>query len=67
MKGHNVGRTFARQVDGAETGQAYILSLKDGDNSIFIYGGANTAHKETLTELEADWVQGIKGAKYLLL
>ena len=27
--------------EGVKTGQAYIMSLPSGDNSIFIFGGAN--------------------------
>lgn len=41
--------THAKLIEGVETGQAYIMSLKNGDNSIIIVGGANAHHNPHMT------------------
>ena len=64
----NVGVNHTKLLeDGVPSGQAYIMSLKSGDNSIIIVGGANTHYKEGLTALDEDWVKAIKSSKVLLL
>jgi len=39
-----------------DTGRAYIMSLKNGDNSIIIVGGANAHYPDGMTELDPNWV-----------
>lgn len=41
-------------------GQAYIMSLKDGNNSIIIVGASNCAYDPKMTELSPDWQEAIK-------
>ena len=44
-------------------GQAYIISLKDGNNSIIIVGGTNAAYDPHMTELDKEWTETIKKGK----
>jgi hypothetical protein len=46
-------------------GQAYILSLKNGDNSIIIVGGSNAAYDPNMNELDEKWTQAIKSSNGL--
>jgi len=39
-----------QQIGGVATGQAYILSYADGNNSIVIIGGANMAYPEKFND-----------------
>jgi hypothetical protein len=50
-----VGTKYAKLLKEEETGKAYIMSLKNGDNSIIIVGGANTAHRKDMKELDGEW------------
>ena len=44
-------------------GQAYIMSLKNGDNAIFINGAANSAYDPNMKNLDDDWEQAIRKSK----
>lgn len=44
-------------------GQAYILSLKDGNNSIIIVGASNAAYDPNMTELDPSWAKAVKNSK----
>ena len=46
-----------------DIGRAYILSLKDGNNSIIIIGGANSAYDSKMTELDPKWAESIRKGK----
>ena len=48
------------------TGQAYILSLKNGSNSIVINGAANEAYDPKMTELDPAWAEAITSCKFRL-
>ena len=63
----HVGTNNAKLFDGIDTGQAYILSLKSGDNAIFIYGAANCHYDKDLKELDPKWVEVIAKSKILVL
>jgi hypothetical protein len=41
-------------------GQAYIMSLKNGNNSIIIVGASNAAYDPNMTELYPEWEEAIK-------
>lgn len=41
LKEHNVDMKYCKVLEGSSTGQAFILSYPDHDNSIVIVGGAN--------------------------
>jgi len=41
-------------------GQAYILALKNGDNSIIINGAANAAYDPNMTELDPAWAEVVR-------
>ena len=73
-----MGIENVKLLDGVDTGnqifvfyailgQAYIMSLKDGNNSIIIVGGANSAYDQKITELYPKWTEAIKKSKILLL
>lgn len=47
-------------------GQAYIMSLKNGDNSIIIVGGSNAAFDPNMKELDKDWEQTIKKSDFII-
>ena len=47
-------------------GQAYILSLKNGSNSIVINGAANEAYDPKMTELDPAWAEAITSCKLML-
>lgn len=55
------------KLQDVATGQAYILSQPDGENSIIIHGGANTAWAEDTTELPEKMTEAINGCDCLLL
>jgi len=42
-------------LDGQDSGQAYIMSLKNGNNAIVIVGGTNEAYDPKMTELDPHW------------
>ncbi len=44
-------------------GQAYILALKDGSNSIIINGAANAAYDPEMKELDESWAEVIRTSK----
>lgn len=44
-------------------GQAYILSLKNGNNSIIIVGGANAEYDQKMSELDPKWAEAIRRSK----
>ena len=48
-------------------GQAYILALKNGDNSIIINGAANAAYDPNMTELDPAWAEAIRTSKNNIL
>ncbi|CAI2375864.1 unnamed protein product [Moneuplotes crassus] len=54
-------------LENTPSGQAYIFSMPDGENSIVIHGGANTNWDEGLTELNDTFTEKIKNSKLLLL
>ena len=57
-----------RLLDGVETGQAYIIALDSGDNSIIIEGGANTHYPEGGLEVFPEaWRKEISESSVLLL
>jgi ribokinase len=62
-----VGTTHVKLLEGKDTGQAYILSLKDGNNSIIIVGGTNSDYDPKMTELDPSWTEAIRKNKILLL
>lgn len=41
------------------------MSLKNGDNSIIIVGGANAAYDPNMTELYPDWEEDIKNSNHI--
>lgn len=43
LKSTNINTDFINVLKNEVTGQAYILSYPDGNNSIIIVGGANTS------------------------
>ena len=59
FKESNVGVTHAKLLKDVDSGAAYIMSLKNGDNSIIIVGGANAQYPNGLTELDPTWVKAI--------
>mmetsp|Transcript_3375 Transcript_3375/g.2826 ORF Transcript_3375/g.2826 Transcript_3375/m.2826 type:complete len:272 (+) Transcript_3375:28-843(+) len=56
-----------KALDNTPSGQAYIFSMPNGENSIIIHGGANTAWEENLSELDDKFSEAIKDSKILLL
>ena len=64
---HNVDTSKAKILHNEATGQAYILSMPNGENSIIIHGGANTAWESDLESLDPQFVETIKASKILLL
>lgn len=44
FKDNNVGTEHVKILDGQDSGQAYIMSLKNGNNAIVIVGGSNQAY-----------------------
>lgn len=67
----SMGRTLVRGllvvVMELLLGQAYILSLKDGNNSIIIVGGTNSAYDPKMTELDPTWVEAIRKSKFIMI
>jgi hypothetical protein len=45
-----------------DTGQAYILALKSGDNCIILNGASNEAYDPTMKELDPSWAKAVKDA-----
>ena len=58
-----VGSKYVKILDGVDTGQAYIMALKDGNNSIIIVGASNAEHDPKMTNLHSDWEEAIKEGK----
>ena len=67
LKDAGVDVSHVKALDGINSGQAYILLMPDGENSIIIHGGANMAWSEDLKELDTDFTNQIKTSKILLL
>ncbi|CDW85938.1 pfkb family protein [Stylonychia lemnae] len=67
FKKHGVETKNIKLLDGVDTGQAYILALKDGNNSIIINGAANAAYDPNMTELDPAWAEAVRTSKILLL
>jgi len=63
----NVGVKYAKLLEGVGTGEAYILSLRNGDNSIVIVGGSNTTYDPNMTELDPVWRDAIQTSEILVL
>ena len=61
----NIDTKTVSQLDSVNTGQAYIISQEDGENSIMIHGGANMAYD--LESLPETWVESILESDVLLL
>lgn len=51
----------------AFSGQAYILALKDGENSIIINGASNCEYDPNMTTLDETWVHAIRTSKKILI
>jgi sugar/nucleoside kinase (ribokinase family) len=81
FKENNVGTEHVKILDGQDSGivflffsklfnnigQAYIMSLKNGNNAIVIVGGTNQAYDPNMTELDPHWAEAIRKSKILLL
>ena len=67
LRHSGVDVNHVKALDGINSGQAYILLMPDGENSIIIHGGANIAWSDDLTELDSDFESQIKSSKILLL
>lgn len=63
FKENNVGTEHVKILDGQDSGQAYIMSLKNGNNAIVIVGGSNQAYDPNMTELDPHWTEAIKKGK----
>ena len=48
-------------------GQAYILALKDGHNSIIINCAANAAYDPEMKELDPKWAEAVRESKYFFI
>ncbi len=66
FKLNNVGTEHAKVIDGQGSGQAYILSLKNGNNAIIIVGGTNELYNPEMTELDPNWAATIRKSKLLI-
>jgi len=55
FKDNNVKTDNVKILDGQDSGQAYIMSLKNGNNAIVIVGGTNEAYDPKMTELDPHW------------
>lgn len=42
------------------------MALKDGNNSIIIYGASNEAFDPKMTEIHADWQEAVKNGNLFL-
>jgi len=67
FKENGVHTEHAKVLDGVGSGQAYILSLKNGNNAIVIVGGSNEEYDQNMTELDPKWAETIRKSKILLL
>ena len=64
MRKDRISTDHVKKVEGEKTGSAFILSQKDGENSIILNGGANMHMPDTI---DASWHQTIAKANILLL
>ena len=55
FKENNVRTDHAKILEGVASGQAYILSLANGNNAIIIVGGSNEEYDPNMTELDPSW------------
>lgn len=60
-------RSYNEKAICSFLGQAYIMSLKDGNNSIIIVGGSNVAYDPNMTELDEDWKKTVQECKKNIL
>ena len=50
-----MGTKCAKLIDGVESGQAYILALADGNNSIIIVSASNAHYDPNIQNLDPAW------------
>lgn len=60
FKENNVHTEHAKVLDNVGSGQAYILSLANGNNAIVIVGGSNEEYDPNMTELDPNWAATIR-------
>jgi hypothetical protein len=63
FKENNVHTEHAKVLEGVASGQAYIMSLPNGNNAIVIVGGSNEEYDPNMTELDPNWAQTIRKCK----
>jgi sugar/nucleoside kinase (ribokinase family) len=63
FKENNVHTEHAKILEGVGSGQAYILSLPNGNNAIVIVGGSNEEYDPAMTELDPKWAETISKCK----
>ena len=63
FKENKVNTEHAKVLEGVASGQAYIMSLANGNNAIVIVGGSNEEYDPNMTELDPKWAQTIKKCK----
>ena len=63
FKENNVHTEHAKVLDGVGSGQAYIMSLANGNNAIVIVGGSNEEYDPNMTELDPNWAEAIRKCK----
>lgn len=64
FKENGVGTGHAKIIEGVSSGQAYILSLKNGNNAIVIVGGTNEEYDPQMSELDPNWAETIRKSKF---
>ena len=67
FKENNVGTDHVKILEGQDSGQAYIMSLKNGNNAIVIVGGTNQAYDPNMTELDPKWTEAIQKCELIML
>ena len=48
MRKDRISTDHVKKIEGEKTGSAFILSQKDGENSIILNGGANMHTPDTI-------------------